>query len=122
MLEIRRPGPGTGFNAETLRALHQLMVPLITDTKPVPERVPDAANTTWMKPKLVAEVKFTEWTEAGEMRHPVFLGLRPTRQRLRSRASSRNGPTQRLSQQAERGDAFAISLSRSEPDVGGTTT
>ena len=32
--------------------------------------------TTWVKPKLVAEVKFTEWTTAGEMRHPVFLGLR----------------------------------------------
>ena len=67
---------GTGFNAETLRSLHRLMVPLITKTKPVPEKVPDAANTTWVKPKLVAEVKFTEWTEAGEMRHPVFLGLR----------------------------------------------
>jgi bifunctional non-homologous end joining protein LigD len=67
---------GTGFNAETLRSLHQNMVPLITKTKPVPEKVPDAANTTWIKPKLVAEVKFTEWTKAGEMRHPVFLGLR----------------------------------------------
>ena len=32
--------------------------------------------TTWIKPKLVAEVKFTEWTSAGEMRHPAFLGLR----------------------------------------------
>ena len=32
--------------------------------------------TTWIKPKLVAEVKFTEWTSAGEMRHPSFLGLR----------------------------------------------
>jgi bifunctional non-homologous end joining protein LigD len=31
---------------------------------------------TWIKPKLVAEVKFTEWTSAGEMRHPAFLGLR----------------------------------------------
>ena len=29
-----------------------------------------------MKPRLVAEVKFTEWTSGGEMRHPVFLGLR----------------------------------------------
>ena len=37
----------------------------------------DEAVTTWVKPKLVAEVKFTEWTSAaGEMRHPVFLGLR----------------------------------------------
>ena len=67
---------GTGFDAETLRSLHQKLVPLITKTKPIAEKVPDAANTTWVKPKLVAEVKFTEWTEAGEMRHPVFLGLR----------------------------------------------
>jgi bifunctional non-homologous end joining protein LigD len=32
--------------------------------------------TTWVKPSLVAEVKFTEWTTKGEMRHPVYLGLR----------------------------------------------
>jgi bifunctional non-homologous end joining protein LigD len=52
------------------------MVPLITKTKPIAEKVPDEANTTWVKPKLVGEVKFTEWTSKGEMRHPVFLGLR----------------------------------------------
>jgi bifunctional non-homologous end joining protein LigD len=67
---------GTGFDAETLRSLHAMLVPLITETKPIAEKVPDEASTTWVKPKLVAEVKFTEWTEAGEMRHPVFLGLR----------------------------------------------
>jgi bifunctional non-homologous end joining protein LigD len=66
---------GTGFNAETLRSLHAMMVPLISK-KPIAEKVPDEANTTWIKPKLVAEVKFTEWTAAGEMRHPAFLGLR----------------------------------------------
>jgi len=38
--------------------------------------VKDEAVTTWVKPKLVAEVRFTEWTSAGEMRHPVFIGLR----------------------------------------------
>jgi bifunctional non-homologous end joining protein LigD len=32
--------------------------------------------TTWLIPKLVGEVKFTEWTSDNEMRHPVFLGLR----------------------------------------------
>jgi bifunctional non-homologous end joining protein LigD len=67
---------GTGFNAGTLRSLHQMMVPLITKVKPVAAKVPNEANTSWVKPKLVAEVKFTEWTAAGEMRHPVFLGLR----------------------------------------------
>jgi bifunctional non-homologous end joining protein LigD len=32
--------------------------------------------TTWLIPKLVEEVKFTEWTNDNEMRHPVFLELR----------------------------------------------
>ena len=67
---------GTGFDAQTLRALHEKMLPLITKAKPIAKKVPDEANTTWVKPKLVAEVKFTEWTAAGEMRHPVYLGLR----------------------------------------------
>ena len=67
---------GTGFDVETLRMLHRLMVPLIIKTKPVAAKVPNEAATTWVKPQLVAEVKFTEWTAAGEMRHPVFLGLR----------------------------------------------
>ena len=67
---------GTGFDAKRLRDIHALLVPLVTDKKPVAAKVPDAANTTWVKPKLVAEVKFTEWTAGGEMRHPVFLGLR----------------------------------------------
>jgi bifunctional non-homologous end joining protein LigD len=40
------------------------------------QRVKDEAVTTWVKPKLVAEVKFTEWTAAGEMRHPAYLDLR----------------------------------------------
>jgi bifunctional non-homologous end joining protein LigD len=80
---------GTGFDAETLRSVHEKLVPLITDKKPIAEKVPDAANTTWVKPKLVAEVKFTEWTSAGEMRHPVFLGLRtdkPATQVIREKA------------------------------------
>ena len=67
---------GTGFDTETLRTVYDTLVPLITDKKPIPQKVPDAGNTSWVKPKLVAEVKFTEWTAAGEMRHPVFLGLR----------------------------------------------
>jgi bifunctional non-homologous end joining protein LigD len=67
---------GTGFDAATLKSLHDLMVPLITKSKPVAEKVPDEANTSWVRPKLVGEVKFTEWTSKGEMRHPVFLGLR----------------------------------------------
>ena len=67
---------GTGFDLDSLKSLHALLVPLITKSKTVAEKVPDEANTSWVKPKLVGEVKFTEWTSKGEMRHPVFLGLR----------------------------------------------
>jgi bifunctional non-homologous end joining protein LigD len=52
------------------------MVRLKMAGSPFKQRIKDAAVTTWVKPKLVAEVKFTEWTSAGEMRHPAFLGLR----------------------------------------------
>ena len=34
------------------------------------------AATTWVRPSLVAEVKFAEWTGKGELRQPVYLGLR----------------------------------------------
>lgn len=67
---------GTGFDHEALATIHAKLVPLITKTKPVAEKVPDLGATTWVKPKLVGEVKFTEWTAKGELRHPVFLGLR----------------------------------------------
>jgi bifunctional non-homologous end joining protein LigD len=67
---------GTGFDTETLRSVHEKLIPLTTDKKPIAEKVPDLGRTTWVTPKLVAEVKFSEWTAAGEMRHPVFLGLR----------------------------------------------
>jgi bifunctional non-homologous end joining protein LigD len=67
---------GTGFDREMLASIHAKLTPLVTKTKPVTDKVPDLANTTWVKPKLVGEVKFTEWTSKGEMRHPVFLGLR----------------------------------------------
>jgi len=67
---------GTGFNEKTLHALYAKLVPLITRAKPVDTKVPDERNTIWVKPKLVAQVKFTEWTKGGGMRHPVYLGLR----------------------------------------------
>jgi hypothetical protein len=38
--------------------------------------------TTWLIPRLVGEVKFTEWTSEGEMRHPAFLGLRSDKKAL----------------------------------------
>ena len=52
------------------------MVMLTASKSPFPAKVKDEANTTWVKPSLVAEVKFAEWTSKGELRQPVYLGLR----------------------------------------------
>jgi bifunctional non-homologous end joining protein LigD len=67
---------GTGFDQAALKPLYGAMQPLRTDKKPFDQRVKDENATTWPIPKLVGEVKFTEWTSEGEMRHPAFLGLR----------------------------------------------
>ena len=67
---------GTGSSHAMLEELYAKLLPLRTASSPFKERVKDGATTTWVKPRLVAEVKFTEWTSAGEMRHPAFLGLR----------------------------------------------
>ena len=67
---------GTGFSYATLKELHSRLIKLKTAKSPFPKRVRGESETTWVKPTLVAEVKFTEWTNSGEMRHPVYLGLR----------------------------------------------
>jgi bifunctional non-homologous end joining protein LigD len=73
---------GTGFSHATLEELYAKMVPLRATKSPFTQRIKDEALTTWVKPKLVAEIKFTEWTSGGEMRHPAFLGLRDDKKAL----------------------------------------
>ena len=67
---------GTGFDQAALKSLYETMQPLRSDKKPFDQKVRSENATTWLIPKLVGEVKFTEWTSESEMRHPVFLGLR----------------------------------------------
>ncbi|WP_426440332.1 non-homologous end-joining DNA ligase [Bradyrhizobium genosp. P] len=67
---------GTGFSHKTLEELHARMIKLKAAKSPFPDNVKDQATTTWIRPSLVAEVKFAEWTSKGELRQPVYLGLR----------------------------------------------
>jgi len=67
---------GTGFTSSSLEELYDLMQPLVRKTKPIANKVPVEDTVTWLEPKLVGEVKFTEWTPDRQMRHPVFMGLR----------------------------------------------
>jgi bifunctional non-homologous end joining protein LigD len=80
---------GTGFNHALLATLHKQMKAMQIDACPFANLPHKSANRwshgitkaemrrcTWVKPELVCQVKFTEWTEDESLRHPVFLGLR----------------------------------------------
>jgi bifunctional non-homologous end joining protein LigD len=67
---------GTGFSHQTLETLHAKLSKLKAARSPFPAKVKDDGVTTWVRPSLVAEVKFAEWTSKGELRQPVYLGLR----------------------------------------------
>lgn len=80
---------GTGFNFGQLKTLHQLFQPHRTEVCPfanLPTRragrfgqgvtAADMRRCAWLKPKLVCQVRFLEWTGDFSLRQPVFLGLR----------------------------------------------
>ena len=67
---------GTGFTDKTLKDLYGKMQPLKTDQSPFGVKVPLNGAVTWVKPKLVCNLKYTEVTQGGTRRHPVFMGLR----------------------------------------------
>jgi bifunctional non-homologous end joining protein LigD len=70
---------GTGFTDRVLRELSDLLGPLQRKTSPYAEPVPrrDAVGAIWVKPSVVGEVRFSEWTRDGRLRHPAWRGLRP---------------------------------------------
>jgi bifunctional non-homologous end joining protein LigD len=81
---------GTGFDAKLLRAIFEKLKPLSQPDCPfanLPEKRAGrfAAGVTaremrtchWVRPQWVCQVKFSEWTRDGKLRHPVFVGLRP---------------------------------------------
>ncbi len=69
---------GTGFTEKTLRDLRKRLEALEQDDSPLRDAPRGAAarGVHWVKPELVAEVAFTEWTQDGQLRHPSFMGLR----------------------------------------------
>ena len=66
---------GTGFTEKTLSQLKELFMPLAISYCPFATD-PLKSGANFIKPVVVAEVSFTEWTQAQTLRHPSFLGLR----------------------------------------------
>ncbi len=67
---------GTGFDTAELHRLRQLLDPLEQLRSPFTRGRVRERNVHWVRPALVAEIGFTEWTTDGRLRHPRYLGLR----------------------------------------------
>jgi len=67
---------GSGFDQESLKDIWKKLEPLITDKCPFYEEPKTNMPATWVKPKLVCEIKFQEWTQGNIMRQAIFMGLR----------------------------------------------
>lgn len=100
--ELRYTGKvGTGFDQKTLIALRRLLDPLEQVAPAFLDLLdpPRQAGVHWVRPRLVAEVSFSGWTDDGRLRHPSFLGLREdknpnsvVREHARSRRRSHREP------------------------------
>ncbi len=78
--ELRHAGQvGTGFDQKKMKAISERLQPLVTKTMPFSQKPAvreGLKDVTWVKPEVVCQVRFLEWTRDGVLRAPVFVGLR----------------------------------------------
>ncbi|BCG45363.1 ATP-dependent DNA ligase clustered with Ku protein,LigD [Citrifermentans bremense] len=67
---------GGGFDEAGLKEMYAALQPLVQPESPFRQQVKTSMPVTWVKPVLVCEVEFAEWTDENVMRQPIFLGLR----------------------------------------------
>lgn len=68
---------GTGFDQKLMRSIHEKLTPLITDKCSLePEKALPKKDVTWVRPELMCEVRYAQWTGDRKLRAPVFAGLR----------------------------------------------
>ena len=69
---------GTGFDRKVMAAIYDKLAPLAIDKCPLePDKNLPKKDVTWVRPELVCEVKFANWTEDRRLRAPVWMGFRP---------------------------------------------
>ncbi|MBI4609873.1 MAG: DNA ligase D [Candidatus Rokubacteria bacterium] len=93
---------GTGFDDRTLRMVWEKLRALGRAASPFDAGTPAGTGHHWVEPRLVCEVRFTEWTQDGGIRHPAFLGLRDDK---RPEACRREVPAELEPLPAARGEA-----------------
>lgn len=98
---------GSGFNSGLLKELSAKLQPFITDKSPFAEKVKTNMPVTWVEPKYVCEIKFTEWTSDGKLRHPIFLRLREDKAVKDVNSQNINADTMKTNNPAEDEDVPA---------------
>jgi bifunctional non-homologous end joining protein LigD len=114
---------GTGFTTQSLKEISAALKKRQSATPPfaAPPTGAERRGVTWVKPDLVGEVEFTEWTSDGRLRHPSFHGLREdkpakdvTREKPKSIGSSTNGK-HRNGRPSANGKVHMPTTSRKQP-------
>jgi bifunctional non-homologous end joining protein LigD len=100
---------GTGFDTKMRQQLREMLERIRVD-KPVAVDAKKRAGAVWVQPRYVAQVHFTEWTNDGRLRHPVFQGLRTDKKpeeviRERPSTAARGGARKKAAAQAPRKSA-----------------
>jgi bifunctional non-homologous end joining protein LigD len=84
---------GTGFDRRKMDAIHAQLAPLETTKCPLePEKDLPKKGAIWTRPETVCEVRFSNWTDEGRLRAPVWVGLRPD---IDPRECTRDQPEER---------------------------
>jgi bifunctional non-homologous end joining protein LigD len=112
---------GTGFTEESLKDLTRRLERLESKKSPFktpPPGVPK--NVHWVKPELVAEVEFTEWTSEGHLRHPSFHGLREDKPARAVTRETREAPPEPDSDEPARKSASRASAKHSSAKLAAT--
>ena len=112
---------GTGFGEKSLAEIHSRLEPLVQQACPFKKRPVANAPVRWVRPELVCEVSFQEWTGQGLMRHPVFLGMRDDKKPWAVRRETEpvaKVPAQKQSRSKVQGPASEPTLKSSVPLTG----
>ena len=85
---------GTGFEEREIKKIYEYLVALETDTPPLKTR--RVKDVQWVKPELLAQVEFAEWTSGGLMRSPRYKGLREDKSPLKVKKEVPEDDTTRI--------------------------
>jgi bifunctional non-homologous end joining protein LigD len=109
---------GTGFDEKELQRVWKLLKARATTESPFADRFKTNEPAHWVKPDLVAQVRFTEWTDDLKLRHPVYLGLRDDKDPATVVIERPNGNPRRSKPESEqRSTKVKQQPDRNPPDV-----